>query len=80
MDIRLNSLTDTKAFGSAIAKVIRSYGPKECPISAIYLFGGLGAGEIARLFGTTAEAVRLTNCRARKEIKKFLEEAGYDLP
>lgn len=61
-------------------RAIQRLGPRKRETVMLTYFGGLGAGEIARLFGTTAEAVRLTNCRARKEIKKFLEEAGYDLP
>ena len=42
-------------------------------------FGGLSQKEIAAVLHLTPEHVRVLACRARKELRNWMEENGYDI-
>lgn len=42
-------------------------------------FGGLSQKEIAAVLHLTPENVRVLSYRGKKELKKFMEESGYDI-
>ena len=42
-------------------------------------FSGLSQKEIARVLGITMENVRVLSFRAKKELRQWIKEAGYDV-
>lgn len=48
-------------------------------ILQLQYFGGLSLKEIARVLQISPENVRVLSCRARKELKRKLEEEGYEI-
>lgn len=45
----------------------------------IQYWGGFSQKEIASMLGITTENVRVSGYRAKKELKKIMEENGYDI-
>ena len=43
-------------------------------------FSGMSIKEIVSFTRVSPENVRVLICRAKKEIKKYMEEHGYDVP
>ena len=48
-------------------------------IISLQFFSGMSGREIAALLGLREENVRVLSYRAKKELKKFMEEQGYGL-
>ncbi len=53
--------------------------PRKREILQMQYFGGLAQREIAAVLHLTPEHVRVLACRARKELKQWMEENGYDI-
>lgn len=48
-------------------------------ILVLHYFGGMPHREIAAILKLTPENVKVLTCRAKRELKKILEELGYDI-
>ncbi len=49
-------------------------------ILTLQYFGGLSHREIGTILNIRPDYVRVLGCRAKKELKLLMEEAGYELP
>ena len=49
-------------------------------ILTMQYFGGLSHKEIGRILKIRPDYVRVLGCRGKKELKQWMEEAGYELP
>lgn len=52
---------------------------KKREILTLQYFGGLSQKEIAVILHITPENVRVLACRAKRELKSYMEEMGYDI-
>lgn len=52
---------------------------KKREILTLQYFGGLSQKEIAAILHITPENVRVLACRAKRELKSYMEEMGYDI-
>lgn len=48
-------------------------------VVSLQYFSGLSQKEIAHILGITMENVRVLSFRAKKELKQYIKEAGYDI-
>ena len=62
-----------------LLQAMLSLSPRKREILQMQYFGGLSQGEIARILSLTPANVRVLAMRAKKEIKQFWEEHGYDV-
>lgn len=62
-----------------LLQAMLSLSPRKQEILQMQYFGGLSQGEIARILSLTPANVRVLAMRAKKEIKEFWEEHGYDV-
>lgn len=53
--------------------------PRKREVLQMQYFGGLSQREIAAVLHLTPEHVRVLACRARKEMKQWMEENGHDI-
>ena len=52
--------------------------PRRREVLTLQYYGGLSQKEIAALLHMSHENVRVLSLRARRELKKWMEEDGYD--
>ena len=57
---------------------INQLSPNKREVLQLQYFGGLSQKEIAGVLGLTPANVRVLALRAKRELKCFLEENGYD--
>ena len=48
-------------------------------ILLLHYFSGMAYRDIAALLGRSGENVRVLSYRAKKELKQYMEECGYDV-
>lgn len=64
----------------ALANAISRLDKRKRELITLQYFSDLTVKEIAALTGLHPENVRVLICRAKKEIKSYLEEQGYEVP
>lgn len=62
-----------------LLRAMMTLSPIKREILQMQYFGGLMQGEIAHILSLTPANVRVLTLRAKKEIKEFWEEHGYDV-
>ena len=60
-------------------RALQALDPRKREVVELQYFGGLSQKEIAAVLQITPENVRVLAFRARKELKSYMEEQGYDL-
>lgn len=74
----LNKLI-TRERDEEVYKAIYRLDIKKREVLLMHYISGFSQKEIARILGISGENVRVLAHRGKKEVKKYLEEAGYDL-
>lgn len=64
---------------SLLYKVLYKLEGKKREVLLLQYFSELSGKDIARLLNITTENVRILAFRGKKELKKYLEEAGYEI-
>lgn len=54
--------------------------PEKREILQMQYFGGIPLKQIAVILNKKAETVRVLSHRARQEVKRYMKEAGYEIP
>ena len=60
-------------------EALQSIGGVKKEVLILQYFGGLSQKEIAATLHITPENVRVLSYRAKKELRKFMEENGYEI-
>lgn len=63
----------------ALYKVLNKLEGKKREVLLLQYFSGLSGKDIAKLLDITTENVRILAFRGKKELKLYLEEAGYEI-
>ena len=63
----------------ALYKALNKLEGKKKEVILLQYFSGLSGKDIAKLLGITTENVRILAFRGKKELKLYLEEAGYEI-
>ncbi len=73
-DVCDNTLSPDVSLENALAKI----GDEERTLIHLYYYEGYKCNEIAKMLGKNAASVRMTLTRARRALKKYMEEDGFD--
>ena len=63
----------------ALYKALNKLEGKKREVLLLQYFSGLSGKDIAKLLNITTENVRILAFRGKKELKLYLEEAGYEI-
>ena len=64
---------------NVLYKALNKLEGKKKEVLLLQYFSGLSGKDIAKLLGITTENVRILAFRGKKELKLYLEEAGYEI-
>ena len=63
----------------ALYRAMQSLPQQKREVLILQYWGGFSQKEIASMLGVTTENVRVSGYRAKKELKRIMEENGYDI-